>query len=116
MGNDPKAIAKQGGVHAGDWIVRPVPATGTDGHLDTPSSRERDLRAEQDARTAQHSDALPAHPLAPPSAKVIPVGEGGDVDASIEAARSAAMGDEPDDPPVPILLHDPITGKPIGRV
>jgi hypothetical protein len=105
MGEDQKPKIALDGVHVGDWVIRPVSATGTDGHLDTPASRERDRQGEEDARAAQHRvpDAVPA-----------PVQAAEDVDASIEAAREASRGDGPEDLPIPILLHDPLTGKVIG--
>jgi hypothetical protein len=118
MGDEKNPVLKRDGAHAGDFVIRPVPSFGTDGHLDTPASRERTRQREDDTRAAQLGGVTaPAHPLADPlhpAAAVLPLGQGGDVDASIEAARSALEGDSPDDVPIPIILHDPLTGKPIG--
>jgi hypothetical protein len=98
MGDDHEPTLEIDGIHAGDFVVRPVPAFGTDGHLDTPASRERD----------RQKDERPAA-----SAAVVPLGEGGEVDASIEEARARLQGDGL---PIPIILRDPLTGKPIGSV
>jgi hypothetical protein len=38
------------------------------------------------------------------------------VDASIQAAREAAASKAPDEQPIPILLHDPLSGDVIGSV
>jgi hypothetical protein len=105
------------GLHVGDFVMRPVPATGTDGHLDLPETRERDQRAEDEARAARAAgEVAPSHPLRDPTlpapTQVIPLGEGGDVDASIEDARERAG----DATPMPILLRDPLTGKVAGSM
>ncbi len=100
------------GVRVGDFHVQIVPATGTDDHLDTPQNRDRAEQAQEDEEAAKHSaDVVPEHPLPDPAhpapTPVIPLGEGGDVDASIEEARARVS----DETPIPILLHDPLTGK-----
>jgi hypothetical protein len=120
MGDDGKPAAKLDGIHLGDFVIRPAPATGTDNHLDTPEGRERQRQRQEDARAAQqagvtgngHPIADPLHPAAGP---VLPAGEGGVVDDAIETSR-AVRGDTPDDPTVPILLRDPLTGNVIGSV
>ncbi len=120
MSDDDKPALKMDGLHVGDFVIRPVPSFGTDDHLDTPEGREADRQKEDDARAAQHSEATdPPHPIVnplhPAPTPVIPFGEGGDVDASIEAARAAAgVGQTPGEIPIPILLRDPITGKVVG--
>ena len=101
-----KPALKVDGIHVGDLVIRPAPAFETDGHLDTPASRERARQKDEDARTAQHAEGDPAH------ATPAPADAGDDVDASIRAAREAPAGEAPD--AVPILLHDPLTGKVIG--
>lgn len=121
MGDDGKPAAKLDGIHLGDFVFRPTPTTGTDDRLDTPEGRERARQREEDARAAQragvtgngHPIANPLHPAAGP---VLPAGEGGAVDEAIATSRAAA-GDTPDDDPeVPILLRDPLTGNVIGSV
>lgn len=112
------------GVRAGDFTLRIVPATGTDGHLDLPESRERAERALEDEEAAKQAGTVaPEPPLdlehlaqagsqaspGPPT-PVIPLGEGGDVDASIEEARARAANEAP----IPIVLRDPLTGKVVG--
>jgi hypothetical protein len=108
MGDDTKPRVARDGIHVGDVVIRPVPVRETDDHLDTSAGRERDRSQEEDAHAAQHSAGEP--PPAP--AGIVPVGEGGDVDASIQAAREAVQG--AGELPIPILLHDPLTGKIIG--
>jgi hypothetical protein len=87
-------------LHLGDFALSITPATGTDGHLDTPEGRERVARGEEDARALVLAGGIAPRPRAP-----VVFGEGGDVDAAIEDAREATAP-----APLPILLHDPVTG------
>jgi hypothetical protein len=104
-----------GGVTVGDWTFGVAPATSTDAHLDTVEGRERalgKLQQEEQARAA--GDVAPAHPITNPlgpRTDVVPVGEDGEVDESIAAARAA---NQPADAPMPIILRDPVTGEPIA--
>jgi len=93
------------GLHLGDWVLRAVPATETDGHLDDPESRERRRQQEADQRAAQHGDGGAVVPAVTQA--------GADVDASLAAARAAQA---PPGAPLPTLLRDPLTGKVIGSV
>ncbi len=109
------------GAHVGDFTVRVVPVTGTDGHLDLPESRERTERALEDEEAAKHSgNVAPEHPMADPAhpapVPVIPLGEGGDVDASIEEARARAAEAAPEAAEVPVLLRDPVTGEVVASI
>jgi hypothetical protein len=91
------------GIHVGDYVMRPVPAGGTDDHLDTPQNRDRARLDDPDASATQYvGDVTPA---ASPAA----------VDASIEEARARAAG-AAGEVPVPIVVRDPITGEPIGTL
>ncbi len=100
------------GLHLGDFLLRVVPATETDDHLDDPESRERDWQREADARVAHHSgDPSVKAPTEEPTPAEQQAAA--DVDASIAAARAAQA---PAPAPVPILLRDPLTGKVIGSV
>jgi hypothetical protein len=107
------------GIHVGDMVMRPGPTFGTDGHLDTPASRERDRAHEEDAHAAQQAGVTgPAlqNPLAGPAAaqdrslSEATAGEGLD-DAIAEARDGAAPAAA-----VPILLRDPVTGEPVGQL
>jgi hypothetical protein len=102
--HEPLVHPGKDGIHVGDVVVRPGPAFGTDGRLDTPESRDRDRRKEEDERAAQHAagtaGAVP-DPLA---------GEGLD-DAIAEARDRVAPA-----PEVPIILRDPVTGELVGKL
>ena len=109
MGDDAKKGPIQlDGVHVGDLVLRVVPTTGTDGHLDDPASRERDRRAEEDRRAAQRPGEVPVGPVTDATTQAA-----ADVDASIAAARAAQA---PGEAAMPILLRDPVTGEVIGSI
>jgi hypothetical protein len=88
------------GIHAADFVMRPVPAGGTDDHLDTPQNRDRARGGDPDASATQYGGAPP--PAASPA----------EMDASIEEARARAAGEVS----VPIILRDPLTGEPAGTM
>jgi serpin B len=106
------------GLHAGDFVIRPVPVFATDGHLDTEARRERARQMDEDARAAQFGgNAAPDRSLPslshPARSAVIPLGEGGATDEAIRQARARLASDAPDE--LPIFLHDPVTGKVVGQ-
>jgi hypothetical protein len=116
MGDEAKPTLKRDGLHVGDFVICPTAQTSTDDHLDTPENRERDRQTEEDDRAARHDGcAPPSYPSIEPTGEpVIPLGEGGDLDVSIQRARARVHGK--DELPIPILLRDPLTGKPVGSV
>jgi hypothetical protein len=110
MGDTRKPSALPDGIpdaiHIGDFVVRPLPVRSTDDHLDTPQSRDRAVQADDTAHDAQHRAADTPEPATATAQAAA------DVDASIAEARAAVAA--PDDLPFPIVLHDPLTGKPVG--
>jgi hypothetical protein len=103
MSDDPRKSSKTG-LRVGDFNVRPTLSVRTDNSLDTEANRERARRAEEDKRAAQHS------PGASDGSEYDETDDAAQaaVDQSIEEARRRLAGPNED---IPILLHDPVTGR-----
>jgi hypothetical protein len=90
----PAVGVSAGGLRVGDFVMRVVPAMGTDSTHDNVQNEERARAREDDARAAQHAGAGP-----------------------VEGAPGPSPDGSEDAPPdVPILLRDPLTGQPIGTL
>jgi hypothetical protein len=104
-----RAVTK--GEVVGDFTMQGTVSLSTDDHLDTNENRERTRRGEEDARAAQQAGAVaPEDAIAALRRKPPPAPEHTALDDALDDARARAAGTAD----LPMILHDPLTGQPIG--
>jgi hypothetical protein len=94
------------GVTVGDWKLGITPKGSTDDRYDTPENRRRAEQKEEDQREAQRrGDQEPPEWWKPTPPPTVPQDD--------PVMRSIREANERQHPQPPMIIHDPLTGKPV---
>jgi hypothetical protein len=94
------------GVTVGDWQIGVTPKGSTDKRYDNPENRRRAEQQDEDKREAQRrGDQGPPEWWKPSPPPAIPEDD--------PLMRSIRKAQEQHNPQPPMVIHDPLTGKPV---